>query len=173
MDSTIDLIVAPATAPQPAARSIVRLTGEGLRAVLSRLFVSVDRSPLQLPDRHEAARNIEVRFHLDSLGARWGELPVSLLFWPGPAGPLGAAVAEVQLPGSAPLQAALVQEICRFGARLARGGEFSLRSFLAGKIDLLQAEAVVAVVDAITPQELSQALDRMAGGIGKKVEALR
>ena len=173
MDSTIDLIVAPATAPQPAARSIVRLTGEGLLAVLSRLFVSADGSPLQLPDRHEAARNIEVRFHLDSLGARWGELPVSLLFWPGPAGPLGAAVAEVQLPGSAPLQAALVQEICRFGARLARGGEFSLRSFLAGKIDLLQAEAVVAVVDARTPQELSQALDRMAGGIGKKVEALR
>jgi tRNA modification GTPase len=56
---------------------------------------------------------------------------------------------------------------------LARGGEFSLRSFLAGKIDLLQAEAVVAVVDARTPQELSQALDRMAGGVGRSVEELR
>ena len=173
MDSTTDLIVAPATAPQPAARSIVRLTGEGLGSVLSRLFVLADGSPLRLPEKHHAAQNIEVRFHFDSLGSRWGELPVSLLFWPGPAGPLGAAVAEVQLPGSAPLQAAMVQEVCRFGARLARGGEFSLRSFLAGKIDLLQAEAVVAVVDARTPQELSQALDRMAGGIGKRVEELR
>lgn len=173
MDSTTDLIVAPATAPQPAARSIVRLTGEGLGSVLFRLFVLADGSRLRLPDQHHAAQNVEVRFHPDSLGSRWGELPVSLLFWPGPGGPLGAAVAEVQLPGSAPLQAALVQEVCRFGARLARGGEFSLRSFLAGKIDLLQAEAVVAVVDARTPQELSQALDRMAGGIGKKVEELR
>ena len=79
----------------------------------------------------------------------------------------------MQLPGSASLQAAFVQEACRLGARLARGGEFSLRSFLAGKIDLLQAEAVVAVIDARTPQELSQALDRMAGGVGRSVEVLR
>ena len=42
MDSTTDLIVAPATAPQPAARSIVRLTGEGLGSVLFRLFVLAD-----------------------------------------------------------------------------------------------------------------------------------
>ena len=173
MDSTTDLIVAPATAPQPAARSIVRLTGEGLGGVLFHLFVLADGSRLRLPDKHHNAQNVEVRFHPESLGSTWGELPVSLLFWPGPGGPLGAAVAEVQLPGSAPLQAALVQEVCRFGARLARGGEFSLRSFLAGKIDLLQAEAVVAVVDARTPKELSQALDRMAGGIGKKLEELR
>ena len=66
-----------------------------------------------------------------------------------------------------------MEEACRLGARLARGGEFSLRSFLAGKIDLLQAEAVVGIVDARTPKELSQALDRMAGGVGRLVEQLR
>ncbi len=173
MDSTTDLIVAPATAPQPAARSIVRLAGDGLSGVLRQLFLSADGSPLQLPDLQQPAQLINVAFHPEALGSVWGKLPVAVLFWPGPAGPLGAPVAEVQLPGSAPLQAAFVQEACRLGARLARGGEFSLRSFLAGKIDLLQAEAVVAVIDARTPQELSQALDRMAGGVGRSVEDLR
>ncbi|MFM8634087.1 MAG: GTPase, partial [Planctomycetia bacterium] len=57
--------------------------------------------------------------------------------------------------------------------RLARCGEFSMRSFLAGRLDLLQAEAVLAVVDARTPAELTAALDRMAGGIGGEVERLR
>ena len=80
MDSTTDLIVAPATAPQPAARSIVRLTGEGLGSVLFRLFVLADGSRLRLPDKHQDAQNVEVRFHPGSLGSRWGELPVSLLF---------------------------------------------------------------------------------------------
>jgi len=173
MDSTTDLIVAPATAPQPAARSIVRFTGDGLSGILRCLFCSADGLPLQLPNLQQPAQLIDVTFNPESLGSVWGELPVAVLFWPGPAGPLGAAVAEVQLPGSAPLQAAFVQEACRLGARLARGGEFSLRSFLAGKIDLLQAEAVVAVIDARTPHELSQALDRMAGGVGRSVEELR
>lgn len=208
--STTDLIVAPATPPRPAARAIVRLTGEGLVELLGRLFTANHRTPvtvggksqpgpfstraasenagckspqpaaadafyapLTLPAVGEPPRQIPVRLHPDSLGRDWGELPVTVLFWPGPAGPLGAAAAEVQLPGSPLLQAAVVEEACRLGARLARGGEFSLRSFLAGKIDLLQAEAVVAVVDARTPEELSTALDRMAGGVGRAVEHLR
>jgi len=173
MDSTTDLIVAPATAPQPAARSIVRFAGDGLSGILRCLFCSADGSPLQLPNLQQPAQLIDVTLNPKSLGSVWGELPLAVLFWPGPEGPLGAAVAEVQLPGSAPLQAAFVHEACRLGARLARGGEFSLRSFLAGKIDLLQAEAVVAVIDARTPQELSQALDHMAGGVGRSVEELR
>lgn len=173
MDSTTDLIVAPATAPLPAARSIVRFAGDGLSGILRCLFCSADGSPLQLPNLQQPAQLIDVTLNPKSLGSVWGELPLAVLFWPGPEGPLGAAVAEVQLPGSAPLQAAFVHEACRLGARLARGGEFSLRSFLAGKIDLLQAEAVVAVIDARTPQELSQALDHMAGGVGRSVEELR
>ncbi len=171
--STTDLIVAPATPPRPAARAIVRLTGEGLTELLGRLFTASDKTPLELPAAGQPARQVPVRLHADSLGRDWGELPVAVLFWPGPAGPLGAAAAEVQLPGSPLLQAAVVEEACRLGARLARGGEFSLRSFLAGKIDLLQAEAVVAVVDARTPAELGTALDRMAGGVGRAVEQLR
>jgi tRNA modification GTPase len=79
----------------------------------------------------------------------------------------------VQLPASAPLVDAVVAAACRHGARLARGGEFSLRAFLSGRLDLLQAEAVLAVVEAKTPAELSEALDSMAGGVGHTLHGLR
>ncbi len=173
MLSTTDLIVAPATAAQSASRAIVRLTGTGLPDLLGQMFAGTAGGDLALPAVGQPPRHVPARLHGQGLGQAWGELPVAVLFWPGPAGPLGAAVAEVQLPGSPPLLAAVVAEACRLGARLARGGEFSLRSFLAGKIDLLQAEAVVSVIDARTPEELSRALDRMAGGVGRSLEQLR
>lgn len=98
--STTDLIVAPATPPRPAARAIVRLTGDGLVELLGRLFTAVDGGPIALPVTGQPPRWIELRLHPDSLGRDWGQLPVAMLFWPGPSGPLGAAAAEVQLPGS-------------------------------------------------------------------------
>jgi len=52
-----------------------------------------------------------------------------------------------------------------FGARLARPGEFTLRAFLAGKLDLLQAEAVLGVIDAHDHHELQAALGQLAGGL--------
>jgi tRNA modification GTPase len=171
MWSPHDLIVAPATPPGTAARAIVRLSGDGLEPLLARLFdadgadgfVRIGGPP----------RVVTARLARDGLGRDWGRLPVAVLHWPGPGGPVGGPLAEVQCPCSAPLVAALVAEACRHGARLARGGEFSLRGFLAGRLDLVQAEAVVGVVDARTPAELAAALDRMAGGAGANLRRLR
>ena len=59
-------------------------------------------------------------------------------------------------------------EACRQGCRLARGGEFTLRAFLAGRLDLVQAEAVLGVVDAATPAALAAALT--AGGVSARGE---
>ncbi len=161
-----ELIVAPATAAGPGLRSIVRLAGVGLDALLGRLFLS----PRDLPG---AAAAIPATFHPDSLGREWGALPVTILRWPGPAGPVGGPIAEIQLPCSRFVVDAVVAAACAAGARLARGGEFTLRAFLAGKLDLIQAEAVLAVVDSRTPGELSAALDRMAGGAGRELARLR
>lgn len=161
-----DLIVAPATVPGRGVRAIVRLGGAGLDDVLAGLFVL----PGPLPP---SPRAIPATLRPDRLGGEWGTLAVEILRWPGPAGPTGGPLAEVQLPCSQPLVEAIVGEACRLGARLARGGEFTLRAFLAGKLDLLQAEAVLAVVDARSPEELSLALDRLAGGVGRDLHALR
>lgn len=161
-----DLIVAPATVPGRGVRSIVRLGGAGLDDVLAGLFVL----PVPLPP---SPRAIPATLRPDRLGGEWGTLAVEILRWPGPAGPTGGPLAELQLPCSQPLVEAIVGEACRLGARLARGGEFTLRAFLGGKLDLLQAEAVLAVVDARSPGELSHALDRLAGGVGRDLHALR
>jgi tRNA modification GTPase len=170
MWSVHELIVAPATVRGSGARAVVRLSGDGLDRLLHDLFVATADGFAQ---HGEPPRLVAARLAARELVTEWGELPVEILHWPGPQGPTGGPLAEVQLPASALLVDAVVAAACRFGARLARGGEFSLRSFLAGRLDLLQAEAVLAVVDAKTPAELSAALDAMAGGVGHSLHRLR
>jgi len=170
MWSSSELIVAPATVPGPGARAIVRLAGDGLDRLLSRLFVAEGPG---FGGHGEPARVVQARFAADGLACDWGPLPLEILHWPGPSGPIGGPLAEAQLPASAPLVEAVVAAACRHGARLARGGEFTLRAFLAGRLDLVQAEAVLAVVDARTPEELEVALDRMAGGAGGRLAGVR
>jgi tRNA modification GTPase len=171
MWSAHDLIVAPATPAGPGARAIVRLAGDGLEALLGRLFDIGD--PRGVPPFGAPPRVVAARLAGGGLGREWGALAVEILVWPGPGGPVGGPLAEVQLPGSAPLVDAVVAAACGHGARLARGGEFALRAFLAGRLDLLQAEAIIGLIDARTPEELSAALDRMAGGAGESLRCLR
>ena len=57
--------------------------------------------------------------------------------------------------------------------RLAQPGEFTLRAFLAGRIDLTQAEAVLGVVDAVDRRQLDVALEQLAGGLSHPLHALR
>ncbi|NCA11024.1 tRNA uridine-5-carboxymethylaminomethyl(34) synthesis GTPase MnmE, partial [bacterium] len=126
-----DLIIAPATVPGDGARAIVRLSGEGLPRLLGEMLVPV------MPDAFAVsgpARCVAARLG-GSLAVEWGPLAVDVLWWPGPAGPTGGPLAEIQLPASAPLVDAVITEACACGARLARRGEFSLRSFLAGRLD--------------------------------------
>jgi tRNA modification GTPase len=170
MRNVHDLIIAPATAGGSGARAIIRIAGDGLDRLLATLFTPTPGNDFATPGKQP--RLVATRLG-PSLAVEWGHIDVDILHWPGPGGPTGGPLAEVQLPASTPLVDAVIAEACRHGARLARGGEFSLRSFLAGRLDLLQAEAVLAVVDARSPAELSAALDRMAGGAGRELQSLR
>ena len=167
--SVSDLIVAPATPAGPGARAIVRLAGDGLAGTLAALF---EPTPPGFAVAGEPPRLVAARLAAP-LARDWGPLPVDVLHWPGPSGPIGGPLAEVQLPASGPLVAAVVAEACRHGCRVARGGEFTLRAFLAGRLDLVQAEAVLAVVDAASPEQLAEALDRMAAGSGGSLARAR
>jgi tRNA modification GTPase len=168
MWSANELIVAPATVPGNGARAVVRLAGDGLGELLRSLL-----SANAWPQHGERPRVVQATLAAEGLGRDWGQLPIEVLVWPGPAGPIGGPLAEVQLPASAPLVDAVIAEACRLGARLARGGEFTLRAFLAGRLDLVQAEAVLGVVDARTPSELTVALDRLGGGAGATLARVR
>ncbi len=82
-------------------------------------------------------------------------------------------MAEIHTLGSPPLLEAVVRALCRAGARLAEPGEFTLRAFLSGRIDLTEAEAVLGVVDAGDCEELAVALEQLAGGLARPLQELR
>ena len=75
-------------------------------------------------------------------------LPVMLALWPAPETYTGQDVAEIHLVGSMPLLNLVLAHCLGRGARLAEPGEFTLRAFLSGRIDLTRAEAVLGVIEA-------------------------
>jgi tRNA modification GTPase len=165
-----ELIVAPASVAAASLRAIVRLAGVDVVAMLDAIC---EPHLGGWPHEGSPPRCVRAALCEPRLAAAFGRVPCEVIIWPGPAGPLGGPLAEIQLPGVTPLVESLVETVCRLGGRLARGGEFTLRSFLAGRIDLLQAEAVLAVIDARSPEQLAEALDAAGGGIGRRLEATR
>ena len=162
-----DCIAAIATAPGPGLRGIIRLSGALAKEFASKLFYPEDRQrweSAKLPGRHLG----EIRW--DALTV---PLKADLWLWPTRRSYTGEPVAEIHTIGSPPLLDALLQELFRRGVRPARAGEFTLRAFLAGRIDLTQAEAVLGVIDATDQQQLSQALGQLAGGISRKISQVR
>lgn len=103
-----------------------------------------------------------------------GELPGQLYLWPNAGSSFTRqAAAEFHTIGSPPLLEAALRTLCCCGARLAGPGEFTLRAFLAGRLDLTQAEAVLGVIDARDGNELNVALGQLAGGLGRPLHQVR
>jgi tRNA modification GTPase len=100
-------------------------------------------------------------------------LPVQLALWSAPGSYTGQDVAEIHLVGSAPLVNLLLASCLQSGARHAQPGEFTLRAFLCGRIDLTRAEAVLGVIDAHNPAQLDAALQQLAGGLSGPIAAMR
>ena len=167
MHSLDDTIAAIASPPGGAARGIVRLSGPGVRDCLERCF---------RPDPY---------VHLPALaaptavpGLLWlagfaAPVPCDLYLWPLGRSYTGQPVAEIHTLGSMPVLEAVLRAVLAGGARLAEPGEFTLRSFLSGRIDLTQAEAVLGVIDAGGPEALDAALAQMAGGLAAPLGRLR
>jgi tRNA modification GTPase len=107
------------------------------------------------------------------LAAPLPPLPCELYLWPTSRSYTRQPSAELHTLGSRPLLEAALQAVCAAGARLAEPGEFTLRAFLAGRLDLTQAEAVLGVIDAQSRRELEIALTQLAGGLAGPLDALR
>src|SRR5262249_22951126 len=100
-------------------------------------------------------------------------LPADLYYWPAPRSYTGQDVVELHTIGSPPLVDLVIAECLGAGARAAQPGEFTLRAFLAGKLDLTRAEAVLAVIEAGSRDELQVALAQLAGGVTRPLQELR
>jgi tRNA modification GTPase len=161
-----DTIAAISTAAGGAARGMIRLSGPSVVECLAKDFRPA--APVALA-KVRAPRVIEGAFRL--LDGR--ELPCEFYLWPGARSYTRQPVAELHTLGSPPLLDALLRAVCRAGARLAEPGEFTLRAFLAGQLDLTQAEAVLGVIDAQGEGQLQTALAQLAGGVSTPMTRLR
>jgi tRNA modification GTPase len=159
-----DTIVAPSSAAGPGARAIVRLTGPAALAIASQVFRS--DSEIQPDARRWYAGDV----HLPNVAC---PLPVDVYLWPAPRTYTGQELVELHTISSPPLVELLIAELIRAGARAAQPGEFTMRAFLAGKLDLPRAEAVLGVIEAGSRDELKQALAQLAGGVSQPLNALR
>jgi tRNA modification GTPase len=166
-----DTIVAIASAPGGAARGIVRLSGPDAARCVAASWMNGDGAPL---DEITEPTRVSGTISVASPG-RSGPLvvPGDLLLWPNERSYTRQPSAEFHTLGSPPLLAAIVDELCRHGCRPAAPGEFTLRAFLGGRIDLTQAEAVMGVVGSRSPTDLDRALDQLAGGLSRPLRELR
>lgn len=165
---THDTIAAVASAAGGAARGMVRVTGGQCVSVLAGFFTPGCDQP-SLADARTPRR---IAGSLD-LGDPLGRVHAAVLLWPGTRSYTRQPAAEIHTFGSPPLLDTILARLCDQGARIARPGEFTLRAFLAGRIDLTQAEAVLGVIDARDQRELSVALSQLAGGLAGPLHELR
>jgi tRNA modification GTPase len=159
-----DTIVALSSPQGPGARAIARLSGPAAWTVASSLVR--DAVPHKPSGRWLGAVAIQLT------GVASG-LPADLYFWPTPRTYTGQDVVEIHTLSSPPLVDLLISHCLSAGARAAQPGEFTLRAFLAGKLDLTKAEAVLGVIEAADRDELKGALAQLAGGVGRPMQELR
>jgi tRNA modification GTPase len=180
---TDDTICAIGSATRGAARGMVRVSGRDAVRVVGRVFRASDRRALEdirvpgaiggqlhLELRRESARSASSPCPAPAAPTA---IPCELFLWPSNRSYTREPVAELHTIGSPPVLHAALAAICRNGARLAEPGEFTLRAFLAGRLDLTQAEAVLGVIDAVDSDELDVALTQLAGGLARPLHSLR
>ena len=161
-----DTIAAIASAPGEGVRGIVRISGPTAIQTLEPIFSASDPvslSDCQTPDAFPGSLTIDEGL----------ELPGELLIWPTRKSYTRQPTAEFHTIGSKPLLQQALAKICQSGARLANPGEFTLRAFLSGRIDMTQAEAVLAVIDANGTNQMNVALKQLAGGLAGPLGDIR
>ena len=158
-----DTIAAVASPPGPAVRGIVRISGADVVSPLNQLLEE------SLPP-HTLPRRIEARIIADELGS---PLPVAVLMWPTQRSYTGQPMVEIHCIGSPPILELVLQALFAHGVRPAERGEFTMRAFLHGRMNLVQAEAVVGVIDAADHEELQTALAQLGGGLTTQLHDVR
>lgn len=150
MFSTDDTIVAIATPQGRGGIGVVRVSGPDAERI-ARELVGRDRP---LAPRHATLAKIATTDPPDE---------VVVTFFPQPHSYTGEDVVEISAHGSPVVLDGILRRAIDAGARLAEPGEFTLRAFLRGKLDLIQAEAVADLVDAVTPLQARTAFDQLEG----------
>ncbi len=163
--ATGDTIAAIATAPGIGGIGIIRISGSQSAAILHRLFT---------PFRHHTSLKSHTLYY-GIVHDRQGRVldEVMAVFMQAPRSYTREDVVELQSHGSYLVLQAILAEVLAAGARLADAGEFTKRAFLAGRIDLTRAEAVIDLLAAQTSSGVQLAVEQMQGALYEQVAAIR
>ena len=160
-----DTIAAIATARAVSAIGILRLTGPDTAAILDKVFRPKGRPVSQRPQRVMVLGDV-----LDKSG-QVVDNGLAVLFR-GPNSYTGEDCAEIHCHGSPVVQQEVLLSLFAAGARQAKGGEFTQRAFLNGRMDLMQAESVVDLIDAETAEAARHAAAQLSGALSRGVEEI-
>lgn len=160
-----DTIAAIATAQAPSAIGILRLTGPDTVRILDRIF-----RPKGRPVSARAERTMVLGDVLDREG-QVIDNGLAVLFR-GPNSYTGEDCAEIHCHGAPIVLQEVLLALFAAGARQARGGEFTQRAFLNGRMDLIQAESVADLIDAETAEAAHHAAAQLSGTLSRGVEEI-
>ena len=160
-----DTIVAVATPPGRGGLGVVRLSGSRAAPIALTLL---DRTGPLRPRHATVARILD---HTEAASPTAIDQVVVTSF-PRPGSYTGDDVVEISAHGSPLLLDRIVALALAAGARQAEPGEFTLRAYLNGRLDLVQAEAVADLVDAVTPLQARVAFDQLEGTITGRMSAI-
>jgi len=160
-----DTIVAISTPPGRGGIGIVRLSGPHAAAIASQLV------RLREPLEHSRARLAEV---LDGDAAEATRIDEAVVtFFGAPRSYTAEDLVEIATHGSPVVLEFLLRRALGLGVRLAEPGEFTQRAFLAGRLDLTQAEAVRDLIEAQTLTQARQAASQMGGALSRRVAPVK
>jgi tRNA modification GTPase len=166
MIGEIDLketIVAMATPPGPSALGIIRLSGPAALEIAAKIF----------QPRHELKPWCLVQGYLIDLEQGEAFDEATAIYFPAPRSYTREDMVEFICHGSPVILEEVVRLALRAGARLAHPGEFTLRAYLNGRIDLLQAEAVNDLIRATSLRQARLSFSQLSGRLSKKIDSLR
>lgn len=162
-----DTIIALATPSGIGAIAVLRLSGPNAISLVDQQFKSIRNKQLS----HQKTHTIHLGNLVNTQGSVLDEVLVSV--FKNPNSYTGEDVVEISCHGSHYIQQEIIQLFLSLGCRMADNGEFTMRAFLNGKMDLTQAEAVADVIASNSAASHQVAIAQMRGGISNELQVLR
>jgi tRNA modification GTPase len=167
MKTNTDTIAAISTALGSSGISIIRISGEAAFEIAEKLYAGKKKKFSQLDNRALSYGHIT---KIDS-GNIIDEVLISKM--KAPYTYTAEDVVEINCHGGLTVASEVLQEVIRAGARLAEPGEFTKRAFLNGRIDLIQAEAIMDIINAKSSVSLDAAQNRLRGHLSNEINEIK
>ncbi|RWX00559.1 tRNA uridine-5-carboxymethylaminomethyl(34) synthesis GTPase MnmE [Flavobacterium cerinum] len=161
-----DTIVALATPSGSGAIAIIRISGKDAITIAASVFTSIKGKDITTQKTHTLHLG-----HITDDNKIYDQVLLSL--FKGTNSYTGENTVEISCHGSVYIQQQIIQLLLRKGCRMANAGEFTLRAFLNGKLDLSQAEAVADLIASDNEASHQIAMQQMRGGFSNEIAKLR